>query len=215
LKKMKRLLSAVLILSALAVLALPAHAAGLMRYGSRGAEVKQLQGNLIYLGYLDDVADGIFGKKTEAAVIRYQRNNGLAADGIAGPLSNRAIQSEVLRMIDVIEKAKALVGTPYVYGGSTTAGFDCSGFTQYVYRKAGMSIPRVSYEQAKAGKSVPYSKMRPGDLVCFNSPVSHVGIYLGNGMFIHASTGAGYVKTLALKHMDLTAVRRFTGVVPS
>lgn len=191
-----------------------AAAEGLLRLGSRGEAVKQLQGNLIYLGYLNDRADGIFGPKTEAALRRYQKSNGLGTDGIAGKLTNGAIQREVLRMIAVIENARALLGTPYVYGGSTTSGFDCSGFTQYVYKKAGISIPRVSYEQAKAGKPVSKAAMRPGDLVCFNSPVSHVGIYLGNGKFIHASAGARVVKILELKYMDLTAVRRFTGAVP-
>ena len=83
-KKMKRLLSAVLILSALAVLALPAHAAGLMRYGSRGAEVKQLQGNLIYLGYLDaGHLSGHFGNATLDALRAFQTSEGQRASGIA------------------------------------------------------------------------------------------------------------------------------------
>ena len=91
---------------------------------------------------------------------------------------------------------------------------DCSGFTQYVYRNAaGISIPRVSYQQAAAGISVPYSKLRPGDLVAFNSPVSHVGIYLGGGKFIHSPKTGDVIKITELKYMDLTAIRRFTGKV--
>lgn len=216
-KKIKGIISILLLIGLLLAMAAPAFAdtSSVMQYGSRGDAVKQLQGNLIYLGYLNDVADGIFGAKTQAAVMLYQKTNGLGADGIVGSATNKAIQKEVLLTISVLNNAYALMGIPYVYGGSTTAGFDCSGFTQYVYKKAGITIPRVSYEQAAAGKTVSYAKMRPGDLVCFNSPVSHVGIYIGNGKFIHASTGAGVIKTEELRNMNLTKICRFTGAVPA
>ena len=71
----------------------------------------------------------------------------------------------------------------------------------------------MSYEQARAGIAVPRSQMRAGDLVAFNSPVSHVGIYLGNGKFIHSPKPGDKVKITDLKYMNLTAVRRFTGVL--
>jgi cell wall-associated NlpC family hydrolase len=88
----------------------------------------------------------------------------------------------------VIGIAKQYIGTPYVYGGSTPAGFDCSGFTQYVFAKAGKSIPRVTTAQQAA--ATPVSNPQPGDLVFFGSPSYHVGIYLGDGMMIDApSTG--------------------------
>src|SRR5699024_7798018 len=82
----------------------------------------------------------------------------------------------------VIGIAKQYIGTPYVYGGSTPAGFDCSGFTQYVFGKAGKSLPRVTTAQQAA--VTPVSNPQPGDLVFFGSPSYHVGIYLGNGMMI-------------------------------
>lgn len=75
------------------------------------------------------------------------------------------------------------IGVPYVYGGTTPAGFDCSGFTQYVYAQAGISIPRSSDAQRYAGTVVSYADARPGDLIW--SP-GHVGIYLGNGQHIAA-----------------------------
>jgi cell wall-associated NlpC family hydrolase len=80
----------------------------------------------------------------------------------------------------VLSIAASLAGIYYVYGGTTTSGFDCSGFTQYVFAKAGISIPRTAEEQRQAVRSV--SDPRPGDLVFFGSPAYHVGIYAGNGM---------------------------------
>jgi cell wall-associated NlpC family hydrolase len=82
----------------------------------------------------------------------------------------------------VVNIARTLLGIPYVYGGSTPAGFDCSGFTQYVFRKAGISIPRTASAQQNA--ATPVSSPKPGDLVFFGSPAWHVGIYTGNGKMI-------------------------------
>ena len=84
----------------------------------------------------------------------------------------------------VIAIAKQYIGTPYVYGGSTPSGFDCSGFTQYVFAKAGKSLPRVTTAQQAA--ATPVSNPQPGDLVFFGSPSYHMGIYLGDGMMIDA-----------------------------
>ena len=84
----------------------------------------------------------------------------------------------------VIAIAKQYIGTPYVYGGSTPSGFDCSGFTQYVFAKAGISLPRTTTQQQAA--TTPVSNPQPGDLVFFGSPSYHMGIYLGDGMMIDA-----------------------------
>ena len=186
----------------------------LLRSGSRGSAVKQLQERLILLGYLNDRADGIFGRLTDAAVRQYQRRNGLAVDGIAGKNTLSRVSAEAQRVQTVVNAAKAHLGLPYLYGGtSPSTGFDCSGLTQYAFRQAGITIPRVSYEQAAAGRSVPYSQLRVGDLVAFNSPVSHVGIYVGNGQFIHSPKTGDVVKITKLSAMQLTAIRRFTGVL--
>lgn len=192
----------------------PATDSSAMSIGSTGAAVKQLQGNLIMLGYLNDRADGIFGSKTQSAVKLYQQKNGLSATGQADQKTNSAIQKEVLTILKVVDTAKKYLGTAYVYGGSSpSTGFDCSGLTQYSFAQAGVSIPRVSYEQAASGKSVPRSQIRVGDLVAFNSPVSHVGIYIGDGKFIHSSHTGDVVKITSLSAMNLTAIRRFTGVL--
>ena len=80
----------------------------------------------------------------------------------------------------LLDVAASLAGIDYVYGGSTTAGFDCSGFTQYVFGKSGISLPRTSEAQQQA--ATPVSNPQPGDLVFIGSPAYHVGIYAGNGM---------------------------------
>lgn len=92
----------------------------------------------------------------------------------------------------IVAIAKQYLGVPYVYGGSSPSGFDCSGFTSYVYRQAGLSLNRTATAQLQNGTSVTQSQLQPGDLVFFrrntSKPVSHVGIYIGDGNFIHAST---------------------------
>ena len=93
---------------------------------------------------------------------------------------------------DIVSIAMSLTGIPYVYGGSTPAGFDCSGFTQYVYAQVGISIPRTSGAQGAAGTFVSASEARPGDLVWH--AYGHVGIYAGNGMVIEATTPGSVTK---------------------
>ena len=82
--------------------------------------------------------------------------------------------------------ARHLLGIPYRYGGSTpSTGFDCSGFVRFVYSHFGVSLPHSSYADFDLGKSVSRNSLRPGDLVFFDG-VGHVGLYIGNGRFIHA-----------------------------
>jgi peptidoglycan DL-endopeptidase CwlO len=84
-----------------------------------------------------------------------------------------------------VRDALALRGAPYVYGGSTPAGFDCSGFTSYVYGKLGVTLAHSSYDQWTSGPHVPRAGLRAGDLVFF-AGLGHVGIYIGGGRFVHA-----------------------------
>ena len=94
----------------------------------------------------------------------------------------------------IISTARQYIGVPYLWGGTTPNGFDCSGFVQYVFDLHGISLPRTSKEQFTAGSWVSKSNLQPGDLVFFNtsgSGVSHLGIYIGNGQFIHSSSSKG------------------------
>lgn len=92
-----------------------------------------------------------------------------------------------------IEIAKSYIGGKYVWGATGPDSFDCSGFTQYIYKKAyGKTIPRVSYAQAEYGQKIDKDDLQPGDLVFFDTMnkgrVSHVGLYIGNNKFIHAAS---------------------------
>ncbi|QCJ41509.1 hydrolase [Bacillus sp. S3] len=94
----------------------------------------------------------------------------------------------------VIAYAKQFLGVPYVWGGTKPSGFDCSGFTSYVYRSVGINLPRVSRDQQNFGTRISPSQVQPGDLVFRGSPAHHVGIYIGDGKYIHAPQTGDVVK---------------------
>jgi cell wall-associated NlpC family hydrolase len=108
--------------------------------------------------------------------------------------------------------AERLVGTPYRYGGATPEGFDCSGLIYYAFLQAGVTLPRSTELQQRASAPIPLSEARSGDLLFFDleGRVSHVGLYLGDGRFVHApSTG----KTVQFASLELDYYRRhFAGV---
>ncbi|MBR1807518.1 MAG: C40 family peptidase [Selenomonadaceae bacterium] len=94
----------------------------------------------------------------------------------------------------IVSTAKGLMGVAYVFGGTSPAGFDCSGLLQYVFKMNGLSIPRLADEQYKLGRSAQKHQLTAGDLVFFTtytSGVSHCGIYVGDGKFLHASSSRG------------------------
>ena len=94
----------------------------------------------------------------------------------------------------IVSVAKKYLGARYVWGATGPNTFDCSGFTSYVYRQVGVSIPRTSRDQIHAGERVSRSDLAPGDLVFFGSPIHHVGMYIGGGMMIHAPNSGDVVR---------------------
>lgn len=103
----------------------------------------------------------------------------------------------------VLAVTHTLLGTPYRYGGASPSGFDCSGLVQYVYREAGMAVPRTAAEQLRHAHRVQLSELRPGDLVFFRlsgRKISHVGIYVGGGRFIHAPSSGKPVSYARLEN---------------
>ncbi len=103
----------------------------------------------------------------------------------------------------IVETAKKYLGTPYVWAGTSPSGFDCSGFVYYVYRECGYSINRTAESIYLNGEYVDRSSLQPGDVICFTTGssstyIGHVGIYIGDGQFIHASSGTGYVTISSL-----------------
>ena len=127
------------------------------------------------------------GKSTGTAVSASALKN--SSNYIAGNAASKADAT--------IATAKKYIGVPYLWGGSTPSGFDCSGFVQYVFKVHGISLNRTCETQYKHGSYVSKSNLKPGDLVFFQNTykegISHVGIYIGGGQFIHASSSKGVV----------------------
>jgi cell wall-associated NlpC family hydrolase len=152
--------------------------------------------------------DGYFGSSTVRILKKYQASWGLRATGytdkatsgrltytakhhlLYGPHRSGSSTSIGTFRARVLREAAKLKGTPYRYGGTTPRGFDCSGYTGYVYKKAGKKLPRTSRAQYSATKHISRKAAKPGDLVFFKSGgggVYHVGIYAGGNMLWHSS----------------------------
>jgi cell wall-associated NlpC family hydrolase len=173
-------------------------------YGDRGDEVVSIQKRLVELSYDVGGVDGSFGQGTETAVKAFQRANGLEEDGVVGETTYRALMNRDMpvnrsgartsALRNVLRTAYNMEGVPYVFGGTTPYGFDCSGFTQYCFASAGISLSRMADSQYYESTRISTSELRPGDLVFFSTyadGASHVGIYVGDGRFIHAGTSTG------------------------
>lgn len=108
----------------------------------------------------------------------------------------------------VVKFGKQFVGTPYVWGGTRPGGFDCSGLLQYVTKKFGLNLPRVSYQQANAGKRISIGKARAGDLVAWdnssrNNGADHIAMYLGNGYILEAPRAGLNVRVRKLSASEM------------
>ena len=107
-----------------------------------------------------------------------------------------------------VDTALAQVGDPYSWGATGPNAFDCSGLTSFSYKAAGISIPRTSKAQSTFGTPVSKANLQPGDLVFFYSPVSHVGMYIGNGQMVHAPSSGSTVKVVKVDSMPSFAGAR-------
>jgi len=117
-----------------------------------------------------------------------------------GPASGRAKAA--------IDEAHRQLGKPYRYGGNGPDSFDCSGFTSWVWRAAGVSLPRTSRDQYAQGRKVARADLQPGDLVYFGSPIHHVGMYIGDGKMIHAPSSGKTVHITDLWRNDYAGATR-------
>jgi cell wall-associated NlpC family hydrolase len=107
-----------------------------------------------------------------------------------------------------MQKALGKVGSPYRYGAAGPNAFDCSGLVTWAFKSSGKSLPRTSSQLSRVGAPVSKSALQPGDLVFFYKPVSHVGIYIGNGKVVHASNRKSPVKVSDIGRMPFNSARR-------
>jgi hypothetical protein len=153
------------------------------------------------------------GGRSAGSSVRWPSSGG-ASSGTVWPAGNNAAGAARR----VVPRGERYIGVPYVWGGETPNGFDCSGFVQYVYRAEGVELPRTSRQMAGSGFGVSRNEMAIGDLMLFaesGEAISHVAIYAGNGRFIHSSSSGNGVRYDDLNsgrgawfRQNLVAVRR-------
>ena len=179
----------------------PVAQAATAREGDQGDRVLAVQLRLIDLGYNVPKASGEFDARTARAVMTYQKQARLNQTGVVDEITWHFLmdygkggnygKKDVTRLLNI---AMRFGGVPYVWGGETPDGFDCSGFVQYVFRQIGINLPRTADVQYELGRKVLQSELQPGDLVFFETyepGASHNGIYVGDGNFIGANSGTG------------------------
>jgi cell wall-associated NlpC family hydrolase len=127
---------------------------------------------------------------------------GPGVDGPSGPITGSGAGVVALRA------AITQLGKPYQWGAEGPGSYDCSGLTSWAFAEAGVTLPRSSSQQARVGQAVPTDDLRPGDLVYFNDPVSHIGIYAGDGKMINSPQTGDVVKYSNLAGRDIAGARR-------
>ncbi|WP_262699127.1 MULTISPECIES: C40 family peptidase [Streptomyces] len=141
-------------------------------------------------------------QRQEAAAREKQQEQNAGGSGSTSP-STPSAPANSSKAAQAIAFAKAQLGKPYVWGATGPSSFDCSGLTQAAWKSAGISLPRTTWDQVKAGTRVSTSQLQPGDLVFFYDDISHVGLYIGDGMMIHAPKPGDVVKKAPITEMPI------------
>ncbi|MFJ3333734.1 NlpC/P60 family protein [Streptomyces sp. NPDC086766] len=131
-----------------------------------------------------------------------------ATGGRGAPAAPGAVAAPNSRAAAAVAYARQKLGSPYVWGATGPDAFDCSGLVQAAYRSAGISLPRTTYAQIGAGRRVSRSALLPGDLVFFYSGISHVGLYIGDGLMIHAPNPSAPVRVAPIGLMPFAGATR-------
>lgn len=166
--------------------------------------LKVAQQKLQVLGFSDERPSGRMTEATSTALKSFQKQHKLKADGELNDATYQKLTWEAfakegipkVKGKEIVSRAAKYKGVPYVFGGTTTNGFDCSGYVQYVFKDCKAKLPRLADEQALQGIFVTQKQLRPGDLVFFTTyaaGASHVGIYAGDGQFWSASSSKGVI----------------------
>jgi cell wall-associated NlpC family hydrolase len=121
-------------------------------------------------------------------------SGGSSTSGSSSSGGSTSTSTSTSKADKAIAFARAQIGKPYVWGATGPGSYDCSGLTQASWKAAGVSLPRTTYDQVNAGTTVSLADAQPGDLIFFYGDISHVGIYIGNGMMIHAPKPGAYVR---------------------
>lgn len=127
------------------------------------------------------------------------------AEGLPVPSDNGGTAAGQI----AVQAALTRIGDPYVWGAAGPGQFDCSGLVMWAFQQAGISLPHSSYAQAAGGQPVSRDQMQPGDVVSYYSDASHVGIYIGDGMMVHASTFGVPVRVAPVDNAPIYNVRRY------
>lgn len=186
-----------------------------LHYGAKSDAIREIQEILYLYGYYDSEIDSIYGPITESAyyTLKEEIDGPIEQTEIPQPIQDVEVRKETTEdeslgeieqdkpkqvethnngNVNIIEEARSLTGIPYLWGGTSTAGFDCSGFIQYVYKEQNITIPRTVTDIWNFAS--PTDSASVGDLVFFETykaGPSHLGIYIGNDEFIHAGVSNG------------------------
>ena len=180
----------------------PEQVKAVYKVGDKGWKVKQAQQYLQKLGFDPGETSGQFTKATRKALRKFQKKYKLKETGNLDNATYEELkwQAEAkeyggnVASTKILKTAAQYKGVPYVFGGTTPRGFDCSGYVQYVFAKHGIRLTRTADTQAREGKFVSRKNLKPGDLVFFTTyepGASHVGIYAGNNLFWNATSSRG------------------------